>query len=292
MALKLFNPKNRETKKEHIVVYSAPGIGKSRFVLRLTPRFGNILYFAADPSSKYLDSIPEAWKDRVFVVDMEGDDMIGNFQTFCEMDWDAMAGKEMEDGRIFPKIDTIVVDTYTTIATTTLQDTANQGLAGAEKHFRVGDIEKGGLIIPNRGDYRGNDSVSAGFISTLFDKQRNKHIIFVCHEVLKYVEDVCVGGGPSHPGRRMLTELPGAFSTVIRLIRDDVPMPDGSVLNAVVAITENDGRWVAKTRTGKDIHAPNPIARVILDRDPINFWNQYDSFYAPDAVQTEEASNG
>jgi hypothetical protein len=288
--LKLFDPADLKSQKERIIIYGAPGIGKSRFALSLTPRFGNILYYAADDNSEFLSSISPDKRKRIFVIKPIGDDPIVNFQQFCEMNWKGMEGQTLEDGRVFPKIDTIVVDTYTTITEKTLQETANQGLSGAEKHFHVGDREKGGLTIPNRGDYRGNDSLSAGYLDTLFDKQRNFHIIFVCHETLKYIEDVCVGGGPSHPGRRMLAELPGRFSTVVRLIRDQIEIfePEYRVDNVVVAITDNDGKWIAKVRTD-DEERPNPIGRVILDRNPINFWrDHYDPIYAPVEAQTQE----
>jgi len=293
VALTLFNAQDQSTKRERIIIYSDPGLGKSRLMLSLTPRFGNILYYAADDNSEFLDSISEDKMGRVFVIKPGGDDDIVNFQSFCETDWKGMEGTVLADGRVFPKIDTIVVDTYTTVVERTLQATAEQGLAGAEKHFKVGDPKgEGGITIPNRGDYRGNDSLSMGFLDTLFDKQRDFHIIFGCHETLKYIEDVCVGGGPAHPGRRMLKELPARFSTVIRLIRDtaEIPEPEFHVENVVIAVTENDGQFIAKTRT-KNESEKSPLARVILDRNPINFWQKYDAIYAPKTVQTEENSN-
>jgi hypothetical protein len=293
VALNMFNAQDRSTKRERVIIYGDPGIGKSRLMLSLTERFGNILYYAADDNSEFLDSISEEKRQRIFVIKPVGDDAIVNFQEFCEHDWRAEEGTVLPDGRIFPRIDTIVVDTYTAVVERTLQATANQGLAGAEKHFYVETADGGKITIPNRGDYRGNDSLSSGFLDTLFDKQRDFHIIFGCHEQLKYVEEVCVGGGPSHPGRRMLKELPGRFNTVIRLIRDTVEVqhPEYHLENVVIAVTENDGQFVAKVRTS-DEDQPNPLARVILERNPINFWRAYDAIYAPEASQNTEAVNG
>lgn len=292
MALTLFNAQDRSQKRERIIIYSDPGLGKSRLMLSLTERYGNILYYAADDNSEFLDSISEEKRKRVFVVKPTGDDAIVNFQEFCEHDWAAEEGRELPDGRVIPKFGTIVVDTYTAITERTLQATAEQGLAGAEKHFYI-ESPNGRLTIPNRGDYRGNDSLSMGFLDTLFDKQRDYHIIFGCHETLKYVEEVCVGGGPAHPGRRMLKELPARFNTVIRLIRDTVEVqePEYHLENVVIAVTENDGQFIAKVRTS-DEEQPNPLARVILERNPINFWRQYDAIYAPETVQAQEAING
>lgn len=285
MALELFDATQEKNKKERIIIYGAPGTGKSRLWGSLTPRFGNILMLAGDDNSEFLDSISREKRARIWPVIMRGDDAISNFQTFCETDWKGMEGRELPDGRVFPKIDTIVVDTYTSILERTLQITADQQLAGAEKHFKIQVGPEEFKIIPNRGDYRGNDSLSVGFLDALCDKQRDMHIILVCHEVLKYIEDVCVGGGPAHPGRRMLTELPGRFSTVIRLIKDEI-LVGGTTENVVIAVTDNDGRWIAKVRTDNE-ETPNPLGRVVLDRDPVNFWKAYDAIYAPKEAVNE-----
>ena len=290
MSLKLFNPEAEEGQTDRVLVYGDPGIGKSRFALSLPPRFGNILYYAADDNAQFLSSISRAKRKRVWVITPQGDDAIVNFQEFCDHDWKSLEGQTMADGRTFPQIGTIVVDTYSTVMERVLQEVANQGLSGAERHFYASAKDKGGQTIPNRGDYRGSDSISMGYLDTLFDLQRHYNIVFVCHGTLKYVDDVCIGGGPSHPGRRMLTELPARFSTVVRLVREDVEIqePEYHVENAVVAITENDGRWVAKARLENE-EDPNPLAHVVLNQTGSNFWGMYESIYHP---IHEEAVNG
>jgi hypothetical protein len=73
----------------------------------------------------------------------------------------------------------------------------------------------------------------------------------------------------------MLDYLPSQFPTVIRLIRDEIIPPGGDdVQPVVIAVTENDGKFVAKLRTD-DEKAPNPIARCVLERDPSPWWDQY-----------------
>lgn len=293
--LKVFDPTDHRNKKERIIIYGAPGIGKSRFTLRLTQRFGNILYFAADPNSQFLDSITPTQARRVVPVIQDGDDDITNFSEFCVHDWAAEEGLEMDglpawcNGK-FPHIDTLVVDTYSHIMQCAIRQSANQGLAGTKAHYRVGEVGKGGQAIPTWDDYLGTEGLSRSLIEDMFSAQRDKNIIFVCHEDVKAVEGMPATGGPSHPGRKMLVDMPAVFSTVIRLIREKTLVPgDDAATNRVIAITDHDGKFIAKRRTGNDEETAI-LGRVVLDNDPINFWKLYDSIYAPQ-VQ-EEVVNG
>lgn len=257
---------------ERIIVYGRAGIGKSRFILSLTERFGKIAYYAADSNSDLLSSIDPSKRDRVVVVIPEGGDPVKNFMKFAMTDWKAYG------------VSTLVVDTYTKVAQDVIQFAANSGTMDREKHYIVGDPAEGGQAIPNRGDYQAIESVSRGFLDMLFDKQKDLHLIFACHEDVKIIENVHSVGGPSHPGRAMLEYLPAAFSTVIRLIRDQVMIPgDDGPRDVVVAIGENDGKFVCKTRTAneKDL---NPLARVVLDQNPVNWWKLYDSIYAKEVT--------
>jgi AAA domain-containing protein len=293
--LKVFDPTQRANKRERIIVYAAPGVGKSRFVLSLTRRFGNILYYAADPNSQFLDSISPFKAQRVVVITQEADDDIANFSEFCVHDWRNEEGTEMEglpawcNGK-FPRIDTLVVDTYTWVMQQAIMQSANQGLAGTKPHFRVGEVDKGGQAIPTWDDYLGTEGLSRGLIKDMFNIQRDMNIIFVCHEDVKQVEGMPATGGPSHPGRKMLVDMPAAFSTVIRLIKEPTLVPGEDVArNRVIAITDHDGKFIAKRRTGDETGEQTALSRVVLDDDPVNFWNLYDSIYAP---VSEEVVNG
>jgi hypothetical protein len=201
------------------------------------------------------------------VVKPEGDDPIKNFMKFCMQDWKA----------IDPEIDTLVVDTYTKVALDIISYAANSGAMDREKHYVIGDPTNGGQAIPNRGDYQAIESVSRGNLDMLFDKQSKMNIIFLMHEDVKIVENVHAVGGPAHHGRAMTEYIPAQFSTVIRLIREPVLIPGNDAPeDVVIAITENDGKFIAKIRTSDEL-AVNKLARVILNRNPVNFWEQYDA---------------
>ena len=256
--------------KERVLIYGSSGIGKTRLALSLTERFGKIAYYAADDGSEFLASVSPEKRDRIIVVKPTGDSPEKNFMQFCMQDW----------AKIDPEIGTLVIDTYSTLAQEVLQWSANNNVIDREKHFIVGDVKNGGQAIPNRGDYQAIESMSRGFLKNIFNMQSKMHIIFVCHEEVKLLENVRAVGGPSHPGRSLVDFLPGQFATVVRLIREPILIPGEYVpRDVVVAITENDGKFVAKLRTGReDEKNPNPMKRTQLNVNPVNFWEAYDNY--------------
>lgn len=254
--------------KERIMIYGRAGMGKTRFGLSVPESWGKIAYYAADKNSWLLRSISKEKRKRIRVVRPRGSDPTSLFMQFCMMNWD----------EVDPEIGTIVVDTYSKVALDSISYSANNLSMDREKHYVIGELGKGGIAIPNRGDYQGVDGLSKSYLDTIFDLQMDKHIIFICHEESKQIEGQDAIGGPQHPGRQMIDYLPAQFSTVIRLVREETLLPDAEdVCPVVVAITENDGKYVAKLRTD-DEEAPNPLARKVLDRNPASWWASYEKY--------------
>jgi energy-coupling factor transporter ATP-binding protein EcfA2 len=251
--------------KERIIIYGRAGIGKTRLALSLPASYGKIAYYAADQNSEFLTSIDAVKRERIIVVKPEGDDPTALFMQFAMQDWK----------KIDPAIGTLVVDTYTKVALDAIRHSANTGAVTAEKHFVVGDPANGGQVLPNRGDYMAIDSLSRGFLDMIFTRQKDMNILFLCHEDVKIIENVHAVGGPAHPGRAMTEYLPAQFNTVIRLIREQTLVPGADAPeDVVIAITENDGKFIAKVRTADETGA-NPLARVLLERNPSSYWTKY-----------------
>lgn len=253
--------------KERILIYGRAGVGKTRFGLSYPSSWGRAAYYAADKNSWLLQSISKSKRDRVEVIRPKGPDPTAQFMQFCMMDL----------SEIGDDIGVIVIDTYTKVALDGVSFTANSLSMDREKHYVVGELGKGGVAIPNRGDYQAIDGLSKSFLDTLFDLHPDKHIIFIMHEESKMVGGAngTMVGGPQHPGWTMIDYLPAQFSTVVRLVRDEVMVPGADDVTAVVvAITENDGKFPAKLRTD-DEEAPNPLARRVLDRNPSTWWDEY-----------------
>jgi hypothetical protein len=257
--------------KERILFYGRAGIGKTRTALSLPSRYGKIVYYAADDNSESLSSIAPAKHDRIIMAIPDTGDPNENFMAFAMKDWKAYD----------PEIGTLVVDTYTQVMMNCIRYSANTGAVTAEKHFVVGDPANGGQTIPNRGDYMAIESLSRGFLDMLFDKQRGMHIIFICHEDIKMIEGIHAVGGPAHPGRAMTEALPAAFNTVIRLIREQILVPGASIpTDVVMAIGENDGKFIAKVRTRNET-GTNPLAKVMVSKDASSWWDLFEKEYAP-----------
>lgn len=289
MPLEVYKATKR-TALERVIGYSRPGFGKTRWATSLTPRFGEILYYAADMNSNEMGSVLPKYYDRIHIVNPTSgavdpktkrrapSNPVHDFTEFCMMDWDNYIDPETKE-KPYANVKTLVIDTYTTIANKALQWSADHGSVTAEPHFKIGDPDKGGRVVPNRGDYLGLYSITRGFMDLLDQHQSHMHIIFLMHEELNVVEGQGAMGGPSHPGQQMLEELPGMFSTVVRLTRKTTPaQKDKPAVVEIIANTAPTGVFLGKVRENGD--AGNPMPTVRLNNDPVNFWEQYDKLIA------------
>jgi hypothetical protein len=272
-----FDVEDKASLPERVIGYSRPGVGKTRWATSLpeTPKWGDIVYYAADPGSEYLASVLPHYvrnKDgskRIHIIRPRSDhNPIVNFHEFCMRDWNKEPGME--------RVRTLIVDTYTRVAFSSMQWAANSGAQSAEKRFSVGGVktEDGGQMIPSRQDYMGIASTSRGFIDNLFGAQHDKNIIFLMHEDTDVIEGVGARIGPSHPGRQMADELPANFPTVVRLDRKMIAVPNAAPKSVVVALTNSGGSFVAKIRENGAVG--NPMPEVVLDNDPVNFWREFE----------------
>lgn len=273
----------KERVKERILVYGRAGVGKTRFALSYPESWGKCAYYAADKNSWLLASISPKKRARVEIVNpTDAKDPAAAFSQFCIMD---MA--ELGDD-----IGVIVVDTYTKVALDTLSYIANTMQITREAHEVIGEIGEGGAALPTRSDFAGLDALSKQYLDDLFSLHADKHIIFLMHEESKMVggKNGTLVGGPQHPGWTMIDYLPSQFSTVVRLIRDDVVVPGGGDLApVVVAITEYDGKFPAKLRTN-DEDAKNPLARLVLDRNPSSWWDVHEDYMEGRLTMEAEAA--
>lgn len=286
MSLEVFRPIKRQT-HEHVMIYSRPGFGKTRLATSLTSRWGEVLYYAADMGAAEVGSVLRKHMGNIHVVNptsgkidpktkkKEASNPVHDFTEFCMMDWNGFV--DPTTGEMpYKNVKTLVVDTYTTIANKCLQWSADHSSVTAEQHFRIGDPEHGGRVVPNRGDYLGLYSITRGFMDLLDQHQSHMNIIFNMHEELNSPEGAAALGGPSHPGQQMLEELPGMFDTVIRITRKPVPAKDGKPATFdLYANTAPTGVYLGKVRENGE--GGNPIPSTKLNIDPINFWEIYDS---------------
>jgi hypothetical protein len=262
-----------ENAKERVLIYARAGTGKTRFGLSYPQSWGRGAYFAADKNAWMLKSISRKKRDRITVVNPKGPDPTAQFMQFCMMD--------------FSDYGVIIVDTFSKVSMDSVSYTANSLSIDREQHYIIGELGKGGIAIPTRSDFQGVDGLSKSYLDELFDQHQDKHIIFIMHEESKQIggKNGPIVGGPMHPGWTMIDYLPAQFSTVIRLIRDEVLIEgEADITPVVVAITEYDGKYPAKLRTD-DEEAPNPLARRVLKRDPSHWWDEFEAYTRGELVE-------
>ena len=283
MALKLGSATTERL--ERILIYGDPKTGKTRLATSLTARFGDSLYVAADPGSGGLSSVLEGYRSRLRVVSMEyppnkplsatDNPHKDAFLVACN-DWIG-AGAPKEWGNT-PPIKTLIWDTMTATAQDILSYVAMSGQFSDKAHIGLG--QPGGVEhqkLPMQGDYMATQNIVSRLVDFLF--KQPLHLIVLCHAGYdEPKEGGSVEGGPTTSGKATIRSFPGKFDTVIHLTRragaSAVPgsaSPGGAMVSAW---TERHGIWSAGIRSG---HATNPMPKLDLEPDPINFWQKFDS---------------
>jgi hypothetical protein len=286
MALKIGSP--TAERLERILIYGDPKTGKSRLATSLTERFGDILYVAADPGSSGLSSVLEKYRTRCRVLtggnanppSVQDNPHKDAFLVACN-DW---IGKPPVEWVGKPSISTIVWDTMTATASDILSYVATSGQFSDKAHIGLG--QPGGVEhqkLPMQGDYMATHNIISRLVDFLF--KQPLHLIVVCHATYDEPrEGGSVEGGPATAGKATVRSFPGRFDTVIHLTRRastgqniGAGASDGARASSVTAWTERHGIWSAGIRSG---HAVNPMPKLDLDADPVNFWKAFDSHFS------------
>lgn len=275
MALKLGSPTSERL--ERILIYGDPKTGKTRLATSLTARFGDFAYVAADPGSSGLASVLSGYRDRARVISMlsgaspsvQDNPHRDAFLVACN-DW---LGKSPSEWAGKPPIKTIVWDTMTATALDILAYVANSGQFSEKAHIGLG--QPGSVEhqkIPMQGDFMATQGIVSRLVDFLF--KQPLHLIVICHSGYDEPrEGGNVEGGPTTVGKATIRSFPGRFDTVIHLTRRSSATGTGNPGSAVTAWTERHGMWSAGIRSK---HETNPIPKIDLNPDPVNFWLQYD----------------
>ena len=269
MGLKEADPSVVREPRERILVYSAAGEGKTRFVTSLTERFGEIVYVAIDEGSESLDSVLAKYRDRIHAVVPEGINPLEDAAAIVHTNWKAK----------YPNAKTIIIDTFSTWTWNVLQYITNQGMFST-KRVVIGEGTQQATALPDVGEYGGTHAQIRLFLTNLFNVQRDMNIIVVAHS--DPPEAGRGKGGPSTVGKKMTEWLPARFKTVIRLDRE---VTNGIVNGAVVqksqriALSAPHGEWLARINEASE--TGNPMPSVPLNIDPNHYWVRYDALKMP-----------
>jgi hypothetical protein len=258
-----------EPQYEGILIYSDPGEGKTRLATSLTERFGETIYACADEKSEKLDPVLHRYRKRIHRWKPEaGKDVIAEY-------WDLLIkAKDGTWAREFPDAKTIAIDSGTAMGLSWLYHIANTGQFTQTGHIRIGPRgDDAGYNIPIPADYGAAQRALDRWVT--FALNLPYHFIFICHADFDEPQE---GGpaefGPKTVGKATVRTLAGKFPMVVRVAsRTTGGGPGKDARQEVTAYTQRQGMWNAKLRSGHEI---NPIPKVKLDADPINFWKEYE----------------
>lgn len=284
MALKLGSPTSERL--ERILIYGDPKVGKTRLATSLTDRFGDSLYVASDPGADGLSSVLQQYRSRLRPVSAEypkGKPFTANdnphkdaFVVACQ-DWVGPGAPKEWAGKA--PIKTLIWDTMTASALSILAYVADSGQFSEKAHIGLG--QPGSVEhqkIPMQGDFMATQGIVSRLVDFLF--KQPLHLIVICHSGYDEPrEGGSVEGGPTTVGKATIRSFPGRFDTVIHLTRRSssaTAVGQASPGSSVTAWTERHGMWSAGIRSG---HANNPMPKLDLDADPINFWQAYDKCF-------------
>jgi hypothetical protein len=254
--------------RELALIYGIPGSGKTRLATSLPERWGKIAYFAFDKGSEKLDSVLPQYRDRIDVFKPSWKDPILGAAEIELTDWKKLG------------YDTIELDTFTTLCRAWLRNVTDEGHFQEKRNY-IGTPGKPGFVaLSDKGHYGGTATIIQNFIDGLIDKQPEMNIICICHEYLREKDKDGGGsvlGGPATVGKASLEWLAAQFSTVIRMDRSQETTFKDNIRGektVLVARMAQHGNYIA--RRNESGSGGNPLPKLVLDPDPINFWRKYD----------------
>lgn len=261
------------TPRDVLCIYGDPAAGKTRFATSLPERWGKIAYIALDDGSENLDSVLPAYRERISVFRPEWKNAIVDMGEIAVTKWAAQGHK------------TIILDTLTNAAWKLLNHVTKNGTFKRQANpITIGSPgSPEHLVLPDPADYGGVQSILTNFLTMLIDHQQDMHIIVVCHArdnsktLPGGVMQPATFGGPDLIGRGLLTWLPRKFKTIIRLDKQVVPGMTGGLPTLDtqrIAWMSPQGIWVARRNEASP--TGNPLPKLALGIDPINFWRKYD----------------
>lgn len=268
-SLRKIEPGSARALRELILIYGIPGSGKTRLATSLPERFGKVAYFAFDKGSESLASVLDGYRTRIDVFKPDWKDPIVGAAEIELTDWKKLG------------YNTIILDTFTTLSKQWLNFVAQEGHFQEKRNY-IGTPGKPGFVaLPDKGHYGGTATIIQNFIDGLIDRQPEVNIICICHEYLREKDEKGHGsvlGGPATVGKASLEWLAAQFATVIRMDRKIEPTFVNNVRGektSLIARMAQHGNYIA--RRNESAAGGNPLPKLTLDPDPINFWKAYDA---------------
>jgi len=262
---------------KRIAVYGLPKSGKTRTVTAL-PWGGNwggrAIYVASDPGSEELGSILPHNREHLILVKPEAKNVGGKLIYDPLTEGVAIATKDWK--KDFPDVGTIIWDTMTTTSQELLAAYADSGQF-SDKHVTFGQPGTATYhAAPMEGDFGAAQRSTMFILKYLFRQPLNLIVVFHEDWVQPNEKDVvgAVYGGPTIVGKAGIKAIAAMFDNLFRFSAKDKIEPGNKVVTEYLVHTRHSGPWMAGFRNPNEV---NPIPRVTLSPDPVNFWKAFDN---------------
>lgn len=279
-----------------VALYGPPKIGKTRLATSLPwgPIWGDkAIYCTWDPDSASLDPILPHHREHLILAEPVAKVLPNGKEVFDPLD-EAVKMATYPWTQEFPGARTLIWDTMTETSRRLLHAYADTGQF-SEKHLTFGTPgSKSFHAAPMEGDYGAAQRSALFIIEHLFNLPMNLIVLF--HDEFaepKKGADPRVGGlfgGPGIMGKAGIRQVAGRFNNLFR-ISIEPSKADGRIMPAYVVHTQQTGGdiWL----TGIRLPAPtNPIPRLVLNSDPVNFWEAFDSALGHDSRSGSPLATG
>lgn len=269
-------------------LYAAPKTGKTRLSTALpwdTPRWGSrAIYVPTDPGAEELGSVLSENRERLICVKPEPKTLGGKvvYDPLAE----AVEIATHDWQKDFPDVRTLIWDTMTQTSRELLSAYADSGQF-SDKHVTFGKPGSATYHAqPMEGDYGAAQRSTLFILQYLFRQPLNLVVLF--HEDhVEPKEDKpaeSLYGGPSIAGKAGIKVIAALFDNLFRLDVKNVPGKGGVGTIAQYRVnTVQRYIWLAGFR---HMTRENPIPTVILEPNPVHFWNSFDEVTS--APQTQE----
>lgn len=278
-------PRSTQDKRFSGLIYGAPGVGKTNFGTAYPEEWGEGIYLAVDNDAWRLDSVLKQYRSRLHVYTLDDASPIDNMNQFAVEKW----------RKVHPKANVLIVDTLSKAAKLMLVHAARTNMFPTPNRIQFGpktaEIAQG---LPVPGDFNGTQYLVRNWINTLFRHQRDMHIIILAHEYswIPGKDDPASAkafGGPDTIGSAIVKDVAADFPAVIRLDVDHVTGLDGVSRGKYVAIAAMHGMYTARIKEGDE--ANNPMAKVLLQRNPVHWYRDYVNHFMKEEVNAPQDSS-